>query len=206
MAAQTVIYRLDAAHEPTWQFHSMPESVVGGGNTLDEARERYREALRFSLDTDRLPEVREFIEREAHLGIWVRTLLGSPIADNAFNVIAKQLSQYSGESRDWFFRRPSAGGDPVAVECGPDDTLGGIFDQMTQFDSLIAVMAHGEGNWVTSVVWVGVQGVQAAPTLDDDPPVRLDQLGLTRDSRMAEVFLSMIEHFGTKPTALLAPA
>jgi hypothetical protein len=39
--AQSVVYRLDAAHNPAWQFYSMPESIVGGGQTLDDARAQY---------------------------------------------------------------------------------------------------------------------------------------------------------------------
>jgi hypothetical protein len=44
---QTVIYRLDLTHDPAWQFHSMPESIVGGAETLDEAGLEYQEALKF---------------------------------------------------------------------------------------------------------------------------------------------------------------
>lgn len=61
-SAQTVVYRLDRAHDPAWQFYSMPESIVGGGKSLDEARAEYLDALAFSLDTDALPVVREYIE------------------------------------------------------------------------------------------------------------------------------------------------
>ena len=50
--------------EPVWRFHSMPESAVGGGNTLDEAREQYRDALHDLLDTDQLPEIREYISEK----------------------------------------------------------------------------------------------------------------------------------------------
>ena len=79
---QTVIYRLNPAHNPAWQFYSLPESVVGGGKTLDEARAEYRDALRFSLDTDALPEIREHIEREiGNLGIWMRLRIDHPNFD-----------------------------------------------------------------------------------------------------------------------------
>ena len=81
---QTVIYRLNPAHDPAWQFYSMPESIVGGGKTLDEARAEYRDALAFSLDTDALPEVREYVEREiGNLGIWMRVPIDHPNFDGA---------------------------------------------------------------------------------------------------------------------------
>src|SRR5271154_3877767 len=92
------------------------------GDTLDEGREGDCGAPRFSFDTDRLPEIREYIEREAHMGIWVRTSMTSPVADNAFKQIANQISLYPDEDREWFYRRPTAGGDPVAVACGTKPT------------------------------------------------------------------------------------
>lgn len=57
-AIQTVEFRYDISCNPAWQYHSEPESIVGGGATLDEARESYREALKFSLGY--VPPIREF--------------------------------------------------------------------------------------------------------------------------------------------------
>lgn len=195
---QTVIYRLDKRHKPIWQFHSMPESIVGGGRSLEHARTQYRDALSFSLDDERpLPEIREFIERGNKGGdqrrrIWVRTALDSPVGDNAYKNIARQISIYPDEDLEWLSRYPSAGGDPVVVSCGPNDTLGSIFDQMTPFDFLIAVIGHGSGDRVTSLVWLVVQG--AATLRKGDRPTKLDEFQLTRDSQMSEVFRLALEH------------
>lgn len=196
--AQTVIYRLDKNHQPIWQFHSMPESIVGGGRSLANAQKQYREALAFTLDDGGpLPEVQEFIEREAKGGtqgqrIWVRTALDSPVADNAYRNIAKQIAIYPDEDLAWLSCYPSAGGDPVVVSCGPTDLLGSIFDQMTPFDFLIAVMGHGPAGRVTSLVWLVIQG--AATIREGDKPSSLDEFRLTRDSQMQEVFDLGMKH------------
>jgi hypothetical protein len=211
---QTVIYRLDKAHKPIWQFHSMPESIVGGGRSLEDARAQYRGALSFSLDGGPLPDIHEFIERDTKRRIWVRTALESPVADNAYRMVARQLSTYPDEDLEWLSRYPSAGGDPVVVSCGPTDSLGSIFDQITPFDFLIAVMGHGSGDRVTSLVWLVIQG--AATVKKGDRPSSLDEFRLTRDSPMSEVFRLATQHgdvtvsrrFDQTPTApaLLAPA
>lgn len=70
---QNVVYRLDAAHDPAWQFYSMPESVVGGSQTLADARAQYRDALRFTFETADLPAIHEYVEQEiGNLGVWLR--------------------------------------------------------------------------------------------------------------------------------------
>ncbi len=211
--AQTVIYRLDEAHKPIWQFHSMPESTVGGGNTLDEAREQYREALSFMLDSDRLPEIREYVEKEAHLGIWVRTRISDPQADAILREIAGQISQYPPEDLDWFYQNPTAGGDPVIFHGRPDDPLYSIFDQMTPFDSLILMAGLGNGGGrPTQLAWLVVAGLGAERANRDGPPIGLDEFGLTPSTPLHKVFAAALRYaarlqsHGSRPLALLAPA
>ncbi len=60
---QTVVYRLNPAYDPAWQFYSMPESIVGAVKRWAK-RAEYRDALAFSLAAATLLEVREHIERE----------------------------------------------------------------------------------------------------------------------------------------------
>jgi hypothetical protein len=216
MAAQTVIYRLDEAHKPIWQYHSMPESAVGGGNTLNEAREQYRAALRFLLDTDRLPEIHEYVEREAHLGIWVRTLLKDPNGEAVVREIAGQIAQYPREDLDWFYRSPTAGGDPVVFHGSPNDPLASIFVQITPFDSLILMAGLGDGGpKPRQLMWLVIAGLEAERANRDEPPVGLDEFGLTSESPLSEVFAAALRHHerfgdlqphGNRPLALLAPA
>lgn len=204
--AQTVIYRRNEAKNPAWQFYSMPESIVGGAPTLDEARERYSEALKFSLDQEQLPQVNEYIEREiGSLGIWVRTPLRSHLGDRSFSQVASQVSQYDDGDREWFFRYPTAGGDPVLIPGTSEDRLSSIFAQMTQFDSLIVVMGHFVGEDLT-IAWIVVDGVNAYRDARSEKPVGLDKLGLTPDSTLREALdVAMQMYGGHRSTALLAP-
>jgi hypothetical protein len=214
--AQAVIYRLDDAHKPIWQYHSMPESAVGGANTLDEAREQYRDALRFLLDTDELPKIREYVEREAHLGIWVRTRIEDPNADGILAEIAGQISQYPREDLDWFYRSATAGGDPVVFYGLPDDPLFSIFDQMTPFDSLILMAGlgrHPGGSRPAKLMWLVVEGLEAKREDTDQVPIGLNEFGLTPESPLKEVFAAALRHHerfkdlqdeANKPLALLA--
>ncbi len=213
---QTVIYRLDKAHKPAWQFHSMPESAVGGANTLDEAREEYRDALRFLLDTDRLPKIHEYIEREAHVGIWVRTLLTDPHGDAQVQEIGAQIASYPPGDLDGFFNRnPTAGGDPVVFHGHPDDPLVSIFRQMTPFDALILMAGVGDGGpQPQKLVWLVIAGTESSVDRDDSLP-GLGELGLTPESPLRDVFAVVWEHhkrsgdtqsYANWPPALLAPA
>jgi hypothetical protein len=212
--AQTVIYRLDDAHRPVWQYHSMPESAVGGGNSLDEAREQFRDALRFLLDTDELPEIREYIEREAHLGIWVRTLIDDPNADAVLQMVATQVSRYLPEDLDWFYRSPTAGGDPVVFHGDPNDPLASIFQQMTPFDYLILVAGYGDGAPTPQkLMWLVIAGPEAAGAGGGDLPVGFGEIGLTLNSPLSKAFALALQHHrlygnlhANRPPALLALA
>ena len=212
---QTVIYRLDAAHKPQWQFHSIPESAVGGGDTLDEAREEYRDALRFLLETDQLPEIREYIEKEAHVGIWVRTLLTDPHGDAQVQEIGRQIASDPPKTSTVFYRNPTAGGDPVVFHGRPDDPLGSIFQQMTPFDSLILMAGVGDGGPMPQkVVWLVIAGTESPVDRDESLPDS-DKVGLTPQSPLREVFSVVWRHYQlhgdpqsrtNSPLALLAPA
>jgi hypothetical protein len=214
--SQTVIYRLDGAHKPQWQYHSIPESAVGGANTLDEAREEYRDALRFLLDTDQLPEIREYIEREAHVGVWVRTLLGDPHGDAQVQEIGHMIASYPPEDLDGFFyRNPTAGGTPVVFHGRPNDPLYSIFQQMTPFDSLILMAPVGDGGPIPpKVVWLVIAGAESSVDRDESLP-GLGEVGLTPESPLSEVFAVVWKRyrrygdpksFANRPPALLAPA
>jgi hypothetical protein len=203
---QTVIYRQNNTLNPAWQFYSMPESIVGGANALKESRDQYRDALKFSLEQDRLPEIHEYIEREAEkLGIWIRTPRGAPWAGNSFSEIGHQIAQYPPEDLEWFHRHPTVGGDPVVVPVSPDDRLSSVFAQMTPFDSLIIVMGHNDGRKVR-IVWVVVAGPEASLDAHEQPPIGLEELGLSPDSSLAEVFHIATHDKRLTDTALLAPA
>jgi hypothetical protein len=197
---QTVIYRRDKAHTPAWQFYSMPDSIVGGGNTLKSARAQYRDALKFSLGVNRLPKINEYIETEADdLDIWVRTALANPGRETATIDATRELAAHP-EDRAWFHEHLTAGGYPVVVPGVVDDPVSSIFDQMTPFDSLIVWTVYRSPERVSSV-WLVMAGNQSE---GDEPPTSLETLGLTENSPLRELVQLAVER-DLKTFAALVP-
>lgn len=183
---QTVVYRLDPAHDPAWQFYSMPESIVGGGTTLDAARDEYQDALRFSLDTDTLPDIREYIEREiGKLGIWIRLPIDHPNFDGVANQVERQIEAHP-DDRHWFFTNITAGGSPVIVTAPPAEPLSSILNQMTVFDSLILAMLHSPTSGPLQNVWLVLAGA-ATENVGAEPLTSFKTLGLTANSPVRDL-------------------
>jgi hypothetical protein len=180
---QTVIYRFDPAHDPAWQFYSMPESIVGGAKTLTEARDEYRAALRFALGTDDVPAIQQYIEREiGDLGIWLRM----PVGQGDYDVILREAErQIEPDDREWFLSYPTAGGDPVIVNAQPEAPLSSILDQMTVHDSLILAMRCDgpDGQQNIFLVFAGA----ATEDASDEPLMSFESMGLTADSQLHEL-------------------
>lgn len=198
--AQTVIYRLDRAHDPAWQFYSMPESIVGGGKTLDDVRAEYRDALAFSLDSDRLPKIHEYIEGEiGGLGIYLRLPIDHPNVDGVFEQVGRQITAYP-DDRDWFFANTTAGGDPVIVTPSPQAPLSSILDQMTVYDTLIlAMLRRAEGK--VQNVFLSLAGAETVDELDE-PPTSFGSMGLTPDSPLRDLLAAAVKHHVNKISAL----
>ncbi|MCA2359575.1 hypothetical protein [Mycobacterium intracellulare] len=197
---QTVIYRLNAAYDPAWQFYSMPESIVGGAKTLDEARSEYRDALAFSLDHDALPAIHEYIEGEiGDLGIWLRLPIDHPNVDGIFEQVGRQITAYP-EDRDWFFANTTAGGDPVIVTASADAPLSSILDQMTIYDTLILVMLRrAKGN--VQNVFLSLAGAETVDGMEE-PPTSFGSMGLTPDSPLRDLLAAALKHHVNKISAL----
>lgn len=199
---QTVIYRFGPAHDPAWQFYSMPESTVGGAKTLDEARAEYRDALAFSLDTDTLPEVREYIEGEiGDLGIWLRLPIDHPNVDGAFEEVGGQIVAYP-EDREYFLANPTAGGDPVIVTPSLDAPLGSILDQMSDHDSLIIFAMIRNPSDKLQNVWLVLAGGEADHRDDEASPTSFPSMGLTGDSPLSELLNAALKHHVNTISAL----
>ncbi|MDM2078754.1 Uncharacterised protein [Mycobacteroides abscessus subsp. abscessus] len=183
---QTVVYRFDPAHDPAWQFYSMPESIVGGGTTLDEAQHEYRDALQFSLDTDTLPEVREYIEREiGKLGIWMRLPIDHPNFDEVATQVGRQIEAHP-DDRHWFLSNTTAGGSPVIVTAPVTEPLSSILNQMTVFDSLILAMLHRPTSGPLQNVWLVIAGAATA-SANAESLTSFEALGLTADSPLRDL-------------------
>jgi hypothetical protein len=187
--AQTVVYRYDKAHTPAWQFFSMPDSVVGGGNTLESAQATYRNALEFSRGVAELSKINEYVETEADdLDIWVRTALADPERDTLTTDVTRQLQAHP-EDHGWFDVHLTAGGYPVVVPGALDDPVSTIFDQMTPFDSLIVWTVYRSAERVSSV-WLVMAGNRSA---GDESLTSLESLGLTEGSPLRELVHLAVE-------------
>lgn len=198
--AQTVIYRLDSAHDPAWQFYSMPESIVGGGKTLDDVRAEYRDALAFSLGSPALPEIREYIEGEiGSLGIWLRLPIEHPNVNGVFEQVGRQITAYP-EDRDWFFANTTAGGDPVIVTPSADAPLSSILDQMTIYDTLILLMLRRAEGTVQNA-FLSLAGAETVGATEE-PPTSFGSMGLTPDSPLRDVLAAAVKHHVNKISAL----
>ncbi|MDZ4268200.1 MAG: hypothetical protein U1D00_21325 [Mycobacterium sp.] len=197
--AQTVVYRLDGAHDPAWQFYSMPESIVGGGQTLDDARTQYLGALRFTLETDDSPVVYEYIEQEiGDLGIWLRMPVGQGDYDS---IVRSAKDQIELDDREWFMAHPTAGGYPVIVNAVPDAPLSSILEQMTVHDHLILAMRYHGPDEAQNIflVFAGV----ATEDASNEPLMDFESLGLTPDSPLSDL---LEEALARHVTAFSAPA
>lgn len=198
---QTVIYRLNTAHDPAWQFYSMPESIVGGGDTLEAARTEFREALQFSLDAAALPKIREYIEKEVgNLGIWLRLPAAQPDFDDVLDAVGQQIAGYP-EDHGWFFDNRTAGGDPVIVTAAPDAPLRSILDQMSPHDRLVLAM-HRHTPGKTQNVFLALAGPDA--TNDTEGTANsFASMGLTADSPLRDLLEAALER---QLTTVSAPA
>lgn len=182
---QAVIYRFDPAHEPQWQFHSMPESIVGGGDTLDSARAEYQAALEFTLNTNDLPVVREYIEREiGNLGIWLRIPVGQGDHDALLEDAERRIDP---NDREWFYAHPTAGGEPVIVNAVPTDPLRVLLEQMTVHDSLVVALRRHGGKKTQNVYLVIAGTATDEHTRSGEPLVDFESLGLTADSPISDL-------------------
>src|SRR4051812_8651609 len=103
---QVVVLRFCKGLRPAWQFYSMPESVVGGGDKIEEARMRYREGLAFALELDdpnELPPIKEYVERETSpgSGVWIRIDDSSRNGKEVFRAIARNFEGMPEGHRKW---------------------------------------------------------------------------------------------------------
>jgi len=138
---ENVIYTYDGDIQPAWQYYSMPHSCVGGGDTLDDARQSYREALAFQLDvdTDELPDIIEHVEKEARDGIYVRYAAADPLRDNGSQLVTRLLNDpsfFDAQLEEALHLAPTAGGYPVLVITQLDDPVQQLLDQLTIHDSI----------------------------------------------------------------------
>ncbi|MDR3661303.1 MAG: hypothetical protein P4L86_13090 [Mycobacterium sp.] len=198
---QSVVYRFNATLEPAWQYYSMPESAVGGGTTLDDARVHYRDALKFSLETDDLPTIHEYVEREiGDSGIWLRLPIEHPSFDVALEQAGTQIAMHP-DDRGWYFANTTGGGDPVVLNVPNDTPLRDVLGQMTIYDTLILWMLYNSPDGTLKNAWLALSGAETAP--DDQPLIGFGEMGLTADSPMSDLLKAAVEHRVNRISALV---
>ncbi|MGY2027182.1 hypothetical protein ACW9HR_01195 [Nocardia gipuzkoensis] len=189
MSAQTVVYRFCPDAGPKWQYYSMPESILGGADTLAEAKQDYREALAFALDAEpeALPPIREHTERPIVAGVFVRTALDEHQLDRAeaFDVLAPAFANRNPIEIEWLFEHTTASGDVVAVVCEPSDDVAFLLDQITPHDAIWMVL-----NGPNMVAWRAIGGLLAAnPT--ETAGTSLSDLGVNASTPVLEFASTM---------------
>ncbi|MDC8974654.1 hypothetical protein [Mycobacterium marinum] len=138
---ENVIYTYEGEYRPPWQYYSTPHSCVGGGDTIDDARASYREALASLLQVDPtdLPPIVEHIEVEATDGVFVRYPARDPLRANGAQLVTQLLrdpSFFDPRLEKALRLAPTAGGYPVLVITELHDPINLALDQMTAHDSL----------------------------------------------------------------------
>lgn len=158
---ENVIFSYDSAYQPAFQYFSTPSGCVGGGNTLEEARNSYRSALArvLGVSEDQLPTVVEHLETSVD-GVSLRTRLGAEPDDRAYGRMFVEML-LRGRAMDGFrtyLESPTtASGTPSVVIVQPDDTVGFILDQMTAHDALWIVYPQSD----ETIEWVAIFGPEA---------------------------------------------
>lgn len=191
---QVVVLRFCKGLRPAWQFYSMPESVVGGGDTIDEARLRYRDGLAFALelsDLKKLPPITEYVERETSPGsqVWVRIDSNSTNGKETFRAIASNFEAMPEEDREWIKESLAASGDTIILPVQPRDSLRNVLEQITPYDSVVLVaLAEDPDTKNRMLMWQPVDGNSAQQPASGEESVGMSDAGLTPESPISDVF------------------
>ena len=190
---QVVVLRFCKGIRPAWQFYSMPESIVGGGARIEEARVRYREGLAFSLGVDQsdLPPIKEYVERETSPGsaVWIRIDDSSRNAKEVFRGIARNFEAMPEGHREWIKDTRAASGDTVVIPVQPRDSLRTVLEQITPYDSVVLVsLAEDPETKNRMLMWQPVDGTSAQKPASGEQPIGMSDAGLTPESPIGAVF------------------
>jgi len=186
VSTQHAIYRCTLGVSPKWTFYSTPVSVLGGGDTLADAKAAYREALAFALECSlaELPPIAEHTERELLPDVWVRMALDQHVMDRqaAYDVLS-ELLEAQPEVVDTLAAQPAASGDAIIVASRANDLIASVQEQMTSYDAV----------WIASrlddysVSWVPLAGGDAEG-VDVEHAGTLGQLGLGSGSTLHDLY------------------
>ena len=204
---ENVIYTYEGEYLPPWQYYSMPHSCVGGGDTMDDARASYREALAFLLQVDPadLPPIVEHIEVEAIDGVFVRYPARDRLRANGAQLVTQLLrdpSFFDPRLEKALHLAPTASGHPVLVITELDDPINLALDQMTIHDSLwlafpLPVAPHGYKGMVGLISLAGEQAENVdAISVELDKPTLM---GMTVQSLVKRYGLQRADRTSSVP-------
>lgn len=196
MTYARVVFRFVPDAKPKWQYYGIDEAVVGGAESLHEAKEQAIEALKFHLDSDDVT-ISSYIERPAlpetddHPAVFIRAFQDE---DNSRRLLRQDISMsfiaYLEEnpSRKRSFGGLTAGtGDVIAAVVLPDDLLGTAASNVGEFDTILLGMPYEN-----SAYWHPLSSRQA-----DDLPngsKSLEEMGLQLEMTVAD-FMAKVGSF-----------
>jgi predicted RNase H-like HicB family nuclease len=202
---EVVIFRCSEGRVPAWQFHSMRQDAVGGGDNLDEAKARYRDALASALNLDdpgEMPPITEYIERETSRGsgVWVRTDASAPRGADWVRAIAQNYESMPAGYRTWVRESQAASGDTVVIPVEPSDTLRKVLEQITAYDAILLVALTTDPSTKRQhLMWQPVDGISAKKPASGEEPIGMSDAGLTPESPIGNVFKIGMTKPGPEP-------
>ena len=183
-----VVYRV---HDPgtrseQWASYSFPYSIYVEGATLDEVRSEFRVAIADAPAGVRGLTAIEHLERPLAPGAYIRVAVDRRTLDRDDTAQAMYSSLTAPAQFDDFRNTmpTAATGDVVMIACVPDDTLGWIFEQMTEHDA-IGICARGPDAGATRLVWWSFL-VGGGADVDPTALETLAVAGLSAESTIAE--------------------
>lgn len=184
-----VVYRVHdpATRNEQWSSYSFPFGVYVEGSSLDQVRSEFRVAA-----TELPPDVRELtviehLEQPLVPGAYIRVAVDRRTLDR--DDTARDLRSsltVPAQFDDFRDTMPTAAtGDAVMIACVPDDTLGWVFEQMTDHDA-VGVCAQGPESGASQLVWWSFLVGGAADEVDPTALETLASAGLSAGSTVAE--------------------
>lgn len=185
-----VILRCCTGMTPQWQYYSLGVSVLGGANSLAEAKSDALETLEFELDGEEVSAHfhTEMIGAEATANrpaVWVRALQDEDAErrierQNMQVWLTQQMRSNAGRTDRTFDGLAAATGDIVAVVGLPDDLVQSVTRQTSSVGSVWVGVAENGG-----VTWLGLD---AHPLPDGaTQSASLADIGVTPASTLHEL-------------------
>ncbi|MGJ4077500.1 hypothetical protein ACN4BX_10675 [Corynebacterium macclintockiae] len=196
MTYARVVFRYVPDAKPKWQYYGIDEAVVGGADSLHDAKEQAIEALEFHLDSDDVT-VASFVERPAlpqtddHPAVFIRAFQDEDstrrLRRQNISISFIEYLQQNPWSKRSFGGLTAGTGDVIAAVALPDDLLGTAACNVGEYDTILLGMPYKN-----SAYWHPLSSVQA-----DDLPngsKSLAEMGLQLEMTVAD-FMAKVGSF-----------